>query len=187
MLMVRVAPPGEATQTALFIRDRTQTVTSFGRTPGIAGRYRGLDWQRQVLVVALVIRVRTPQDPQFYRLWLNLRESASTTAHLVDLAVQPKLTFQFFGDGGRPLTACTIRNPFQDFSRAVLKQLEEYPAWDQDQFSRAVAEFTDRYRTAKSLWEGLARINPSEVPTLLIRPTSPPREPVRKRERADQS
>lgn len=45
--LVRIAPPGEGTRTAFFIRDTTETVRRFGRTPGIAGRFQGVDWRER--------------------------------------------------------------------------------------------------------------------------------------------
>jgi hypothetical protein len=167
MALVRIEPPGESTQTAFFIRDTSATVRSFGRTPGIAGRYRGLDCRKQVMVVALVLKVRTPREPVYYGLWLNLRESEHSTAPFVDLAVQPNLTFQFFGDDGVTMTACMIRNPFREFARTLLRELEDYPMWDAERYRLAEAEFRAKHPAMKDLWEALGQSSP---PGSLINP-----------------
>jgi hypothetical protein len=160
MALVRIEPPGESTQTAFFIRDTSATVRGFGRTPGIAGRYRGLDWRKQVMVVVLVLKVRTKQEPVYYDLWLNLRESEISTVPFVDLAVQSNLTFQFFGDDGGTMTACMIKNPFREFARTLLRELERYPTWDSEQYRQAEAELRAKSPTLKDLWEALGRSSP---------------------------
>ena len=164
MAFVRIAPPWESAQAALFIRDRTATVTRFGRTPGIAGRFKGIDWQRRVLVVALVLKVRTPDEPVLYELIMNLHDPEVTTAPFAHLASQPKLIIQFFGDEGNPMTACMLNNPFTDFARVVLKQLEQYPAWSEEQFSQAATDLKQRHPTPKNLWEALSHATPSNPP-----------------------
>ncbi len=167
MDLVRIVPPGEASQTALFIRDSTDRVLSFGRTPGIAGRFKGLDWKREVFAAAIVLKVRTPQDPVFYELWINPREHDASTAPFVDLAVQPKVIIQFFGDGGAMMTACTIKNPFREWARTLLQQLERYPRWNHEQFAQAAADFKGRHPSPAGLWEALVPSGPSGP---LIRP-----------------
>lgn len=153
--LVRVEPRGEPPQTALFIRDRTETITAFGRTPGLSGRFRGIDWRQKVFVVAIALRVRTPKDPVLYSLWVNLRATPTSTVPFVDLAVQQNVIFQFFGDGGSTMTACMIKNPFQEFSRTLLQQLPQFPAWSPGQFEDAVTELRGRYPSPFSLWEAL--------------------------------
>jgi hypothetical protein len=153
--LVRVEPRGEQTQTALFIRDRTETITTFGRPPALSGRFRGVDWRQKVFVVVIALRIRTPQDPVSYTLWVNLRATPTSTVPFVDLAVQPNVIFQFFGDGGSTITACMIKNPFQEFSRTLLQQLPQFPAWSPGQFEDAVTELRGRYPSPAALWEAL--------------------------------
>jgi hypothetical protein len=158
---VRIVPPGDSPQAALFIRDTSATVTSFGRTPGILGRFKGMDWQRTVLMVGMIIKVRAPQAPVLYDLFLNLRDPDVSVSPFVDLAVQPKLIIQFFGDEGNPMTACMLNNPFREFARRLLKQLEEYPVWSKEQFTTAVADLKLRYPTVESLWDSLDHGSPT--------------------------
>ncbi len=169
--LVRIAPPGGGTQTALFIHDTTETVRRFGRTPGIAGRFQGFDWRGEVLAVAIAIKVRTPTAPVFYDLRLNLRDTNARTALMVDLAVQPTLIFQFFGDGGCPLTACTMKNPFREFARSLLHQLERYGGWTAEQYHRAETELRRRCATPAALWDALAQPPPDSP---LINPVPGP-------------
>ncbi len=169
--LVRIAPPGEGTRTAFFIRDTTETVRRFGRTPGIAGRFQGVDWREEVLTVAIAIRVRTPTEPVFYDLWLNLHDTDTRTALMVDLAVQPALIFQFFGDGGCTLTACTMNNPFREFARSLLHQLERYGGWTIEQYHRAETELRRRCATPAALWDALAQPPPDSP---LINPVPRP-------------
>jgi len=149
---VRIAPPGDAPQAALFIRDQTATVLRFGRTPGIAGRFKGIDWQRTVLLVVIVLQVRTEGNPVLYDLVLNLRDQS---VPFTELAVQQKLIIQFFGDEGTPLTACMLRNPFQEYMRRLMAQLEEYRPWSEQQFVDARQDLQRRHPTLESLWEAL--------------------------------
>lgn len=172
LTLVRIAPPGQSTQTAFFIRDTTGTVNGFGRMPGIAGRFRRLDYQQQVLVVAIALKVRTPREPVYYQVWLDLQNRDACTALFVDLAVQPTLTIQFFGDGGRPLTACMMKNAFGAFARNVLHELEQYSQWTHDDYQRAEADLRERYPSPFALWQALGKDGLSE-PLVNPIPTGP--------------
>ena len=143
--LVRIAPPGEGTRTAFFIRDTTETVRRFGRTPGIAGRFQGVDWREEVLAVAMAIKVRTPTESVFYDLWLNLHDTDTRTALMVDLCT---------------LTACTMKNPFREFARSLLHQLERYGGWTTEQYHRAETELRRRCATPAALWDALAQPPP---------------------------
>lgn len=168
--LVRIAPTGQPTQTAIFIRDSTGTVASFGRTPGISGRFEGLDYRSQVLVVSIILKVRTPKDPVYYPLWLNLQDKRTSTALFVDLAVQTHLTFQFFGTGGRTMTACVMNNPLRDFARNVLTRLQQYERWTSDQYLEAEQALRAQFSTSAILWNSLGQ--PSQT-TPLIQPSKP--------------
>lgn len=157
---VRIAPPADAPQAALFIRDQTSVVTRFGRTPGIAGRFKSIDWQKTVLLVAMVFKVRMSDAAILYDLLLNLREPAGALSAFVELATQPRLIVQFFGDDAMPLTACMIHNPFQEFARRIMAQLDQYPAWSEEQFQEAAADLRRRHPTTESLWDALDHTAP---------------------------
>ncbi len=168
--LVRIAPAGQPTQTAIFIRDSTGAITSFGRNPGISGRFEGIDYQEDVLVVVILLRVRTPKEPAYYQLWLNLQDQRTSTALFVDLAVQTHLTFQFFGTGGRTMTACVMNNPFREFARNVLNKLQQYKRWTPEKYLEAEQALRSRFTTSASLWNSLGK-PASTVP--LIHPSKP--------------
>lgn len=169
-ILVRIAPTGQPTQTAIFIRDSTGTITSFGRNPGISGRFEGMDYHKQVLVVIILLKVRTPKDPAYYQLWLNLQDQRTSTALFVDLAVQTHLTFQFFGTGGRTMTACVMNNPFRDFARNVLNKLQQYEQWTAEQYLEAEQALRSQFSTSAILWNSLGQL--TQTPPL-IHPSKP--------------
>ncbi|MGH7255343.1 MAG: hypothetical protein ACREI3_06155 [Nitrospirales bacterium] len=144
MNLVRIEPPGDQLQTAIFIRDHSATIQRFGRTPRLSGRFRGADWWHKVVVVVIAIKVPTPPEPVLYTLWIDLHATLTSTVPFVDLAVQPNLIFQFFGDGGATMPACMIGNP-----------LNQFPAWTSDQFGRAVEDLQAQHPTPARLWEAL--------------------------------